>query len=66
MPFQVICLRNKAFWNKVLTIMACFAMVIVVMAVVFPIQNESLNSQTPIITTQQTETQTEDNTATNV
>ena len=38
MPFQVICLRNKAFWNKVLTIMACFAMVIVAMAVVFPIQ----------------------------
>ncbi len=65
MPFQVICMKNKAFWNRVITIMAGFAMVIVVMAAVFPIQNSnSTNIATPTITTAQ-ENQTEDNTTEN-
>lgn len=57
MPFQVICLRNKMFWSRFVSIMAGFTMAIVAMAVVFPAE-KSTTDITPTYYTQ-TEIQNE-------
>lgn len=41
MPFEIICLRNKHFWSKLVTAVCGFAMVITAMAVVFPLNSSS-------------------------
>ena len=41
MPFQVICMRNKIFWSKVVSAMSVFAFVIVAMAALFPLNKNS-------------------------
>lgn len=43
MPFEIICLRNKHFWSKLVTAVCGFAMVITAMAVVFPLSSSSGN-----------------------
>ena len=56
MPFQVICFRNKRFWNKVVSVMAGFALVIVAMAAVFPAKKEvSSDASTTYVPTTYTE-----------
>ena len=52
MPFQVISMKNKSFWSRVITAIAGFTMVIIAVAVVFPI------GETETTTQVQTQTQT--------
>ncbi len=62
MPFQIICARNKGFWSKIVTAICGFALVIVAMAVVFPISSvDNTQSATQIdsFATITTETQAE-------
>lgn len=51
MPFEVICMKNRRFWSRVVTALAGFAMVITAMAVVFPLNQTDNSSQVQIQTT---------------
>ncbi len=55
MKFQVICMRNKLFLDKVLTAMVGFVLAIAVAAAVFPLhqENPSANEVTYTYTTNQ-------------
>ena len=37
MSFDIICFKNKKFWNRLLTVASAFGFVVAVMAFVFPI-----------------------------
>ncbi len=56
MPFQIICMKNKQFWSKFVSVMCGFALVIAAMVIVFPTNNTD-TSQT--IQTQTTTTTAE-------
>ncbi len=62
MPFQVITMKNKSFWSRVITALAGFAMVITAMAIVFPLHSASDTAQvdSAISTTTTTEQQVEE------
>ncbi len=36
MPFEIICLKNIHFWNKLITVASAFTFVVAVIAMVFP------------------------------
>ena len=64
MPFQIICLKNKKFLSRVVSIMAGFAFVICAMAVIFPASKDkteimSNHTTQATYTTQTTDTETE-------
>ena len=60
MPFQIICMKNKQFWSKFVSVMCGFALVIAAMVVVFPTNSTADTSQT--IQTQTTTTTTAEET----
>ena len=63
MPFQVITMKNKSFWSRVVTALAGFTMVIIAMAIVFPLQttnNNNIQVDSTISTATTTEQQIEE------
>lgn len=55
MPFQIICMKNKQFWSKFVSVMCGFALVIAAMVVVFPTStadtSQTIQTQTTTTTT---------------
>ncbi len=63
MPFQVITMKNKSFWSRVVTALAGFTMVIIAMAIVFPLHttnNNNIQVDSTISTATTTEQQIEE------